>query len=126
MPRGDRTGPTGDGAKRGRAAGFCAGFDMPGYANTAIPKGYGMGRNRGWCGLPGSGRGRRQGALALSLQRRGRIGDRPFASRPFTPVPEREVLQNHILALKSELEAIEKRLNQLSAQERESSMTDDG
>ena len=31
MPRGDHTGPVGYGPKTGRAAGYCAGYDMPGY-----------------------------------------------------------------------------------------------
>ena len=54
MPRGDGTGPMGMGAMSGRAAGYCAGYDMPGYANPAFGRGYfgpGMGR--------GGGRGRR-------------------------------------------------------------------
>ena len=53
MPRGDRTGPEGMGPMTGRAAGFCAGYDAPGYANAAP----GMGRGRG----AGRGRGRGHG-----------------------------------------------------------------
>jgi len=33
MPFGDGTGPLGLGPKTGRAAGFCAGFGRPGFAN---------------------------------------------------------------------------------------------
>ena len=33
MPRGDRTCPSGAGPMTGRAAGFCAGFPVPGYIN---------------------------------------------------------------------------------------------
>jgi len=33
MPRGDGTGPVGLGPMTGRAAGFCAGFPVPGYMN---------------------------------------------------------------------------------------------
>ena len=33
MPAGDRTGPSGMGPMTGRAAGYCAGNDMPGYMN---------------------------------------------------------------------------------------------
>jgi len=33
MPAGDRTGPMGMGPLTGRAAGFCAGYPMPGYMN---------------------------------------------------------------------------------------------
>ena len=33
MPRGDRTGPFGLGARTGRKAGFCAGWNVPGFLN---------------------------------------------------------------------------------------------
>jgi len=46
MPRGDRTGPRGLGPMTGRAAGYCAGYPVPGYMNP-IP-GYGGGFGRGW------------------------------------------------------------------------------
>lgn len=36
MPFGDRTGPAGLGPMTGRAAGFCAGFPVPGYMNPAV------------------------------------------------------------------------------------------
>ena len=36
MPRGDRTGPAGMGPMTGRAAGFCAGFPVPGYINPIL------------------------------------------------------------------------------------------
>lgn len=52
MPRGDRTGPCGLGPMTGRAAGYCAGYPVPGYMNP-IP-GYGRGWGRGF----GRGRGR--------------------------------------------------------------------
>jgi len=35
MPRGDGTGPAGQGPMTGRATGYCAGYNMPGYANPA-------------------------------------------------------------------------------------------
>jgi uncharacterized protein DUF5320 len=53
MPRGDRSGPNGMGPMTGRAAGFCSGFDMPGFMNPM--GGRGMGRGRG--GGRGLGRG---------------------------------------------------------------------
>jgi len=57
MPWGDRTGPWGLGPMTGRAAGYCAGYPVPGYMNP-IPgfgfgRGWGMGFGRGW----GRGRG---------------------------------------------------------------------
>jgi hypothetical protein len=36
MPRGDGTGPAGMGPMTGRAAGFCAGFPVPGYMNPVM------------------------------------------------------------------------------------------
>jgi hypothetical protein len=45
MPFGNRTGPAGMGPMTGRAAGFCAGFPMPGYMNPLVgrPGFYGHG-----------------------------------------------------------------------------------
>ena len=67
MPRGDGTGPAGMGPMTGRAAGFCAGYPAPGYANPMPGRrfGYGMvsrfgwlfGRGRGWGRGRGFGRG---------------------------------------------------------------------
>lgn len=39
MPWGDRTGPMGLGPMTGRAAGFCAGYTVPGYANPIVAAG---------------------------------------------------------------------------------------
>ena len=79
MPFGDGTGPAGLGPMTGRAAGFCAGFGVPGYMNPVagragfygagygmpyggrvnswLRRGFGFGRGRGWG--RGRGRGRR-------------------------------------------------------------------
>jgi hypothetical protein len=45
MPFGDGTGPLGLGSMTGRAAGFCAGFGRPGFANPTpgYPHPYGYG-----------------------------------------------------------------------------------
>ena len=45
MPFGDGTGPAGMGPMTGRAAGFCAGFPVPGYMNpvSGRPGFYGSG-----------------------------------------------------------------------------------
>jgi hypothetical protein len=50
MPKGDKTGPQGAGPMTGRAAGYCAGYPVPGYMNP-VPgygRGWGRGRGRGW------------------------------------------------------------------------------
>lgn len=39
MPGGDGTGPMGMGSMTGRGAGYCAGYDTPGYANP-VPRRY--------------------------------------------------------------------------------------
>jgi len=55
MPGGDGTGPVGFGPMTGRAAGFCAGYPVPGYMNPLGGRGYG-----GWGrGFRGGGWGRR-------------------------------------------------------------------
>ncbi len=63
MPGGDRTGPLGMGPMTGRAAGYCAGYPVPGFMNPygwrgfaggGWGPGFGMGRGRGF----GRGRGR--------------------------------------------------------------------
>jgi hypothetical protein len=63
MPGGDRTGPLGMGPRTGRMAGFCAGYDAPGYMNP-IP-GWGAGFGAGHGGRGGrawrAGWGRRLG-----------------------------------------------------------------
>jgi len=41
MPRGDGTGPMGMGPMTGRAAGYCAGFPVPGYMNPTATRAFG-------------------------------------------------------------------------------------
>ena len=66
MPRGDRTGPRGAGPMTGRAAGYCAGYSVPGYMNPTITyrrgwgRGFGRGRGRGFGRGWGRGFGRGQ------------------------------------------------------------------
>jgi len=40
MPRGDRTGPVGMGPMTGRAAGYCAGYAVPGFVNSMPGRGF--------------------------------------------------------------------------------------
>jgi hypothetical protein len=47
MPRGDRSGPNGLGPKTGRAIGFCAGYNAPGYTNPGVGRGQAYGRSFG-------------------------------------------------------------------------------
>ncbi len=59
MPGGDRTGPLGLGPRTGRAAGYCSGYPVPGYANNRFGRGFGggFGRGRGYGGGRGFGMG---------------------------------------------------------------------
>jgi hypothetical protein len=47
MPRGDGTGPMGMGPMTGRAAGYCAGYPVPGYMNPVPRMGMGWGTGYG-------------------------------------------------------------------------------
>jgi len=105
MPGGDRTGPLGAGPRTGRAAGFCGGYEMPGYANpvTGFGRGMGFGRGRGWRfrGWAGSG---------VSPW-----GAQPMytGSGPVSPEQEKEILTQEAEALQRELNTINKRLSDL-------------
>lgn len=61
MPGGDRTGPGGMGPMTGRAAGYCAGYPIPGFMNPIPGGGFG-----GW-GRGGGGWGRRNRFYATGL-----------------------------------------------------------
>jgi len=111
MPRGDGTGPMGRGAMTGRAAGWCAGFGMPGYANAMPGRGFGMGR-----GFGGGGRGGwRHRFYATGLpgwMRFGEYYDAPYGipGGYSDPELEKQMLKNQADAMEMELAAIKKRL----------------
>lgn len=110
MPRGDRTGPLGMGPKTGRAAGFCAGNDRPGFMN---PAGGGMGFGRGAGGGGGRGRGRRNMFLATGLPGGQRFGAAPAVA----PETETQLLREQANALTTELETVLRRLEALAGKE---------
>lgn len=58
MPRGDRTGPSGEGSKTGRAAGLCGGSDSAGFTNINQSFGGGRGNRKfgNGCGLGSNSR----------------------------------------------------------------------
>lgn len=113
MPGGDGTGPGGMGPMTGRAVGFCAGYEMPGYANPVGGRGRGFwGRGRG-----GWGRGRGFGA--------GRFGWTPmgggypaYDAGPVAPSREQELetLKQQAGYFQGALEDIQKRIDELQAQ----------
>ena len=116
MPRGDRTGPAGMGPMTGRAMGYCAGFDRPGYANPG--PGF-VGR-----GFGGGGHGRRHWHHATGLpgwMRAGWGANAPYAPPyPQTGLSkdqEMDMLKAQSEGLRSALDEIAKRLSELESSE---------
>jgi hypothetical protein len=118
MPFGDGTGPAGMGPMTGRAAGYCAGFSMPGYMNPIGGRGF-WGRGRG--GGRGRGFGRGFGwARAGYGYAAGPWGGQPYAAYPpqqMTTAQEAEVLKSQAEYFKDTLEEITKRIEELESQQ---------
>ncbi|MFN2167014.1 MAG: DUF5320 domain-containing protein [Anaerolineae bacterium] len=128
MPAGDGTGPRGMGPMTGRGAGYCAGYDAPGYANPMPGRGFGMGWGRGG----GRGRGWRHMYYATGLPGWARYGYAPAwgappaaaygpygapPQQPLTPEQETEFLKSQAEMLKQELDAISQRIAELEQKE---------
>jgi hypothetical protein len=116
MPRGDRTGPMGMGPMTGRAAGYCAGYGVPGYAVPAPGRGFGLGWGGGW----GRGRHWRPWHYATGLPSWARFGRAweygPYAE-PVTEEQEVESLKAQAGWLKEQLDAINRCLGELEKEE---------
>lgn len=113
MPRGDSTGPMGMGPMTGRQAGYCAGYNMPGFANNAGRRGTGMGFERGVnFGGRGGGLRRRNRFFATGVP-----GRAPFAASFLRtdPETEKQALRSQAEYLQTEMDAIKKRLDELNA-----------
>jgi len=122
MPAGDGTGPAGLGPMTGRAAGFCAGYPVPGYMNPVGGRGYWgwgrgfWGRGRGWrnwyyaTGLPGWARAG-YGWPAWG----GAVGPYVPFPGPAAPTPEQEleVLRQQAEFLQNSIDAVNKRIEEL-------------
>lgn len=115
MPGGDRTGPMGMGPMTGRAAGYCAGSGEAGYAVPIARRGFGMGfgRGRGW-------RHMYYATGAPAWMRSGPYGGPYGGAYPYPPPyhrpdpqMEKRDLQSQAAALRSELDAIEKRIAEI-------------
>ncbi len=119
MPRGDGTGPAGMGPMTGRAAGYCAGYNVPGYMN---PVG---GRGAGFGGGFGRGRGLRNQYYATGMTgwQRAAMGmpawgapGYGYAPPPgYAPTPEQETsaLKSQTEYLENSLAEIRKRMEEL-------------
>ena len=104
MPRGDRTGPQGMGPRTGRAAGYCAGFDVPGYDNPVPDRGYG--RGMAW------GRGGRGRGWGYARQAQPAPAFAPTAPPP-APGEEKTFLEQEVAGLRAQLTYLEERLKNL-------------
>lgn len=121
MPYGDGTGPGGMGPMTGRAAGYCAGFPVPGFQNPmpgrgAFGRGGGRGGGRGWrnmyyaTGLPGWMRA----GVGYPVQSEGVFPNARYPYTPeITPQQEAEMLKNQAQAIQENLNSINERLEEL-------------
>lgn len=119
MPKGDGRGPMGMGPMTGRGAGYCSGYDIPGYMNNIPGRGFGMGfgRNAGFGsrGGRGGGFGFRNRFYATGVPRRALYGGGMAASYPNQdPETEKQFLNNQAELLQKEMDAIKQRLDALS------------
>ena len=127
MPGGDGTGPGGMGPMTGRAAGYCAGYPIPGFANPMAGRGFGFGfGGRG-------GRGRRNWFYATGLTGWQRAGygapaysgaaaAMPYAA-PYAPTVTREqevdMLKGQAEYFEDALDGIKKRIEELESKAKE-------
>jgi len=118
MPAGDRTGPMGFGPMTGRAAGYCAGYSVPGYANAFGGRGgVGRGRGGGWgwrnryraTGVPGWAWFGAGAPVAAQV---------PFAAQAGVTgaADEAELLKNQAKYLEDALDGLRKRIEELDKQ----------
>lgn len=108
MPRGDGSGPAGMGPMTGRAAGFCAGYNVPGYMNPyggRMGGGFGRGRGRWWgAPYPAAGWG--------TPPYGGPYGGYPYAPS-YSAEQEKEALQNQVKFFEDQLSALQQRIEEL-------------
>lgn len=120
MPGGDGTGPAGMGPMTGRAAGYCAGYGVPGYMNPVGGRGLGFGRGLGLGFRGGRGWGGFRGApYAASAYG---VPAAPYAA-PYGAAPTREqqaeALKSQAAYFEEALEDVKKRLADLETREQE-------
>ncbi|MBN2181162.1 MAG: DUF5320 domain-containing protein [Sedimentisphaerales bacterium] len=116
MPRGNGTGPAGMGPMTGRAAGYCAGYQMPGFMNPIGGRGGFWGRGRGFWGR-GGGRGWRNRYYATGVPG---WAVAPYGNPAWGPVagnitPEQELagLKDQAQYFQDALDEISKRIDEL-------------
>jgi hypothetical protein len=106
MPRGDGSGPAGMGPMTGRAAGYCAGYNMPGYMNPyggRMGAGFGRGRGRGGGYFPSPS-----------------VWAQPYGAYPYAPTyseaQEKEALQNQVKFFEDQIGELQKRIEELESE----------
>ncbi len=110
MPRGDRTGPLGEGPMTGRGMGLCAGYNVPGYMNGGVNP-----RSRGNFGLGrGKGRGNRWGFNATGQPGWARVYGQNRGI-PQVNIPPQMDVQNEIGLLRDEAKELSRRLDEVNA-----------
>ncbi len=123
MPAGDGTGPMGRGPMTGRGAGYCGGYDAPGWFNPVPRRGLGLGWGRGgaWGGRGGGWR-HRNWYYATGVPGWARFGYAPGRGYdPYAALPSREqeteFLRQQAEWLKQQLDAIRQRIEELGKEE---------
>jgi hypothetical protein len=102
MPRGDRTGPFGEGPLTGRRMGYCSGNENPGFFNQGAN--WRRGPGRGFRGGAGYGRGF---GLGFGQQSGGNSYD-------MSPgVSDKTVIENEIRILRDQLSSLEDQLSKI-------------
>ncbi len=115
MPKGDRTGPSGQGPGTGRAFGYCYGFDSPGFVKGVgggMGRGFGYGRGMGRGRGMGFGWGRSYGVASPGVFQ----GGNQFI-QPMSKDDEIKLLKSEADALKRSQKNIDKRLGELEKEE---------
>ena len=117
MPGGDRTGPMGMGPRTGRAAGYCSGFGVPGYANPGPGRGFGRGWGMGWGrGFGrGFGRGWGRGFWGAGYGAWGAAAPQVPVVGPVSVKDEMEVLKSQSEYLEKSLTSIRERIAELES-----------
>ena len=114
MPRGDRTGPSGNGPMTGRQMGYCAGNNQAGYMNSGYGNyGRGFGNRRGF----GYGRGFGRG---FGYGRGEGFANANYYDENIPSVSEKTMIENEINSIKDQMSFLEKRLSEISNKDKES------
>ena len=120
MPAGNRTGPQGMGPRTGRGAGYCTGYNGPGFVNQGFGGGFGRGFGRGMFGRRAFGRlGHRNWFRAAGMPGPMPYGAYPdaYPPAPITPEQEQDMLKSQEAWLQEQLDAVRGQLNKDQSKE---------